>query len=84
MKLTGQFTGTKVMIDKQAGLIKFGENLDPFTVKEGGIWPYLNIPGTCWYPTDTNDQGEGVLEGVYTDYIVDDLFEFNFKYNQMK
>ena len=76
--------GTKVMIDKQAALIKFGENRDPFTVKEGEIWPYLNIPGTCWYPTDTNDQGEGVLEGDYTDYIVDDLFEFNFKYDQMK
>ena len=76
--------GTKVMIDKQAGLIKFGENRDPFTVKEGEIWPYLNIPGTCWYPTDTNDQGEGVLEGDYTDYIVDGLFEFNFKYDQMK
>ena len=81
---TGQFMGTKVQIDQQAGLMKVDDHRVPFPVKKGGIWPYLNIPGTCWYPTNTDDQGGGVLEGIYTDYIVDDLFAFNFKYNQLK
>ena len=81
---TGQFMGIKVIIDKHASLIKFGDNRDPFAVKEGEIWPYLNIPGVCWYPVNTDDEGEGVLEGVYTDYIIDDLFAINFKYNQFK
>ena len=76
--------GIKVDIDKEAGLMKFGDNRAPFSVKNDEIWPYLRMPGTCWYPTDTDDQGVGVLEGVYTDYIVDDLFAFNFKYNQLK
>ena len=72
--------GSDVSIDN--GLMKVGSNRAPFSVKEKKIWPYLKIPGTCWYPTDTDDQGKGVLEGVYTDYIVDDLFAYNFKYNQ--
>ena len=72
--------GSDVSIDN--GLMKIGSNRAPFNVKEEKIWPYLEIPGTCWYPTDTDDQGKGVLEGVFTDYIVDDLFAYNFKYNQ--
>ena len=53
-----------------------------FAVKKGEIWPYLKIPGICWYPIDSDDQGGGVLEGDYTDYIVDDLFANKFKYSQ--
>ena len=79
----GQFMGPEVQIDEQTGLMKVGNRV-PFAVKKGEIWPYLKIPGTCWYPTNTDDQGEGVLEGVYTDYIVNDLFAINFKYSQLK
>ena len=78
--IIGQFMGSDVSIDN--GLLKIGSNQAPFSVKEGKIWPYLKIPGSCWYPTDTDDQGKGVLEIVFTDYIVDDLFAYNFKYNQ--
>ena len=80
---TGQFMGTTVQIDQQAGLMKFDDHV-PFAIKKGEIWSYLNTPGTCWYPTDTDDQGRGILEGVYTDYIVDDLFAINFRYNHFK
>ena len=80
----GQFMGSKVEIDEQAGLMKVGNRQVPFSVKKGEIWPYLKIPGTCWYPTETDDQGEGVLEGMYTDYIVDDLLAIKFKYNKLK
>ena len=79
---TGQFMGSKVQIDEQAGLMSVHDYRAPFSVKKGEMWPYLNIAGSCWYPTDTDDQGTGVLEGVYTDYIVDDLFDKKFKYNQ--
>ena len=76
--------GSKVEIDEQAGLMKVGNRQVPFPVKKGEIWPYLKIPGTCWYPTETDDQGEGVLEGMYTDYIVDDLLAIKFKYSKLK
>ena len=77
---TGQFMGSDVSLDREAGIIKINNHRDPFTVKRGEIWPYLNITGTCWYPTGSDDQGRGIIEGVYTDYIVDDLFAINFKY----
>ena len=76
--------GSNVLIDEDNGLMKIGSNRAPFSVKKGNIWPYLKVTGSCWYPTDTDDQGAGVLEGVYTDYIVDDLFAYDFIYNQFK
>ena len=76
--------GSDVSVDQEDGIMKISHDRVPFTVKKGEIWPYLNTPGTCWYPTDTDDQGGGILEGVYTDYIVDYLFAINFKYNQFK
>ena len=76
--------GSEVSVDEETGIMKIRNNRVPFTVKRGEIWPYLNVAGTCWYPTDSDDEGAGVIEGIYTDYIVDDLFAINFKYNQFK
>lgn len=73
--------GADVAVDEHSGLLRVG-NIAPFSVKEKDIWPYLHRPGKCWYATDAGDQGEGILEGVYTDYIVDDLFNNDFKYNR--
>ena len=72
------------LVDQEAGLIQASHGQMPFAVKKGEIWPYLKIPGACWYSIDSDDQGGGVLEGDYTDYIVDDLFATKFKYNQLK
>ena len=80
----GQFMGADVSNDQDAGIMKIGNDRVPFAVKLGEIWPYLNILGTCWYPINSDEQGGGVIEGVYTDYIVNDLFANNFKYNQFK
>jgi len=76
--------GTGVSHDPEVGLMKFSHNEMPFPVKRGEIWPYLKIAGTCWYPTNSDGQGAGVIEGLYTDYIVDDLFAISYKYNQFK
>ena len=73
-----------ITIDEDNGLMRIGSIRVPFSVKKRMIWPYLRINGTCWYPTDTDDQGTGVLEGVHTDYIVDDLFAYNFRFNKFK
>ena len=76
--------GSNPLVDQEAGLMQPRHDRKPFAVKKGQIWTYLKIPGTCWYPTDSDDQVRGVLEGDYTDYMVDDLFATNFKYNQFK
>ena len=59
--------GADVITDQDAGIIKIGKDRAPFSIKLGKIWPYLNIPGTCWYPVNSNEQGKGVIEGHYTD-----------------
>ena len=64
--------------------MKINHKKVPFAVKKGEIWPYFKILGTCWYPIDSNDQGGRVLEGDYTDYILDDLFATKFKYRVFK
>ena len=76
--------GNNPLVDQEAGLIQTSHDRMPFAVKKGEIWPYLKILGTCWYPTGCDEQGGGVLEGDYTDYIIDDLFATSFKYNQLK
>ena len=52
--------------------MKLGDR-DPILVKRGKAWPFLGIDAECWYAVDTNNQGAGIIEGVYTDYIVDHL-----------
>ena len=73
--------GPNVMIDTKHGLIRIGK-MAPFSVKKGEIWPYLHEPGECWYAINAGNQGEGIVEGSYTDYIVEDLLDTHFKYNQ--
>ena len=45
----------------------------PMAVKKGAAWPFLEITEKCWHGTTIdNDEGE-LVEGIYTDYIVDQL-----------
>ena len=74
----GQFMLDNIKIDEQYQLIKVGK-CQPFPVKKSEVWPFLHIPGECWYGTYTDHQAKGILEGTYTDYITDDLFSTDFK-----
>ena len=73
--------GYEAVIDIENRLIKIGDN-PPFPVTEDGLWAYLNMPGKCWHAVNAGNQGEGILEGTYTDYITEDLFSTSFKYNK--
>jgi len=48
-------------------------NRRPIHVKKGPAWPYLHLNEDCWYGISTDNQGAGVIEGVYTDYITEHL-----------
>ena len=45
----------------------------PIPVKKAPIWLFIGITGYCWYGTATDSQGNGIIRGVYTDYIVEHL-----------
>ena len=72
IKCIGQFLTTDVNIDTENMLLKLSDR-DPILVKRDKAWPFLGIDAECWYAVDTNNQGAGIIKGVYTDYIVDNL-----------
>lgn len=72
----GQFLTADVNIDNENMLMKLGDR-NPILVKKDKAWPYLGINAECWYGAVTNNQGAGIIEGVYTDYIVNDLIPLN-------
>ena len=59
-------------VDIENMLMKLGDH-SPISVKRDKAWPHLGINGECWYGVGTNNQGAGIIDGVYTDYIVDEL-----------
>ena len=70
--ITGQFLTADVHVDEDDHLIKLNDG-QPISVKKGPIWRPMEIAGDCWYRTATDNQGTGIISGVYTDYIVEDL-----------
>ena len=61
-----------VEFDDEHNLLKFN-NHKPISVRKGPAWPYLHINEDCWYGTSTDNQGAGVIEGNYLDYVVQEL-----------
>ena len=68
----GQFLTADVKIDTENMLMKLGDR-NPFSVKRDKVWPHVGINAECWYGAATNNQGAGIIDGIYTDYIVDHL-----------
>jgi len=62
-----------VKIDSKNMLMQLGDR-KPISVKKRMAWPFLRINEDCWYGESTdNNQGVEIIEGTYTDYIVEQL-----------
>jgi len=61
-----------VKIDSKNMLMQLGDR-KPISVKKNMAWPFLGINEDCWYGTVTDNQALGIIEGTYTDYIVEQL-----------
>ena len=59
-------------IDPGYDVMKFGERKS-ILVKRAPACPFLGISELCWYPTVSDSQGAGAIEGVYTEYILEHL-----------
>ena len=53
-------------------LMQLGDR-KPISVKKDKAWPFLGINEECWYGTATDNQGTGIIEGIYIDYAVEHL-----------
>lgn len=52
--------------------MKLGDRM-PISVKKNKAWPFLGIDEECWYGANTDNQGTGIIEGSYLDYVVEHL-----------
>ena len=59
-------------IDAENMLMQLGDR-KPISVKKDKAWHFLGINEDCWYKETTDNQGTGIIEGVYTDYVVQNL-----------
>ena len=73
--ITGQFLTARVVVDVNDQFIKLNDD-HPIPVKKKQMWSFMKIPGYCWYGASTDNQAVGMIKGVYTDYIVKDLFNY--------
>jgi len=72
----GQFLTVDVRIDTDYNVIKLGDR-KPISVKKAPAWPFLGIFTDCWHAEHIDNQATGVIEGVYTDYVVEHLVPNN-------
>ena len=59
-------------IDVENMLMQLGDR-KPISVRKDKAWQFLGINEECWYGMTTDNQGTGIIEGVYIDYVVEHL-----------
>ena len=61
-----------VEIDADYKIMKISDH-KPIAVVKGPAWHFLGADDQCWYGVSTDNQGTGVIEGTYLDYVVEEL-----------
>lgn len=81
---TGQFFRTGVEIDEVRKILIM-PNKEPVPVMRRPVWSFMEREKQddqlCWTAMNPGYQGEGLIDGTYFDYLVDDVMtsEFQFK-----
>ena len=70
--ILGQFMGKEIKMDTEYNMMKIGD-LKPIQVVKAPAWHFLGSNEECWYGKSTNNQGGGVIEGNYMDYVIEEL-----------
>ena len=79
---TGQFLHKEATIVENE-LLKINGRFIP--IEKLPAWDFVHINDTCLHAKPKRGfQAEGIIEGKYTDYIVESLFSSQFHYNKFK
>ena len=62
----------EMYIDTEYNIMKIGGH-KPIQVVKAPAWHFLGTDEECWYGKSTDNQGGGVIEGNYMDYVVEEL-----------
>ena len=79
---TGQFLHKEATIAKNE-LLEINGRFIP--IEKLPAWDFVHINDTCLHAKPKHGfQAEGIIEGKYTDYIVESLFSSQFHYSKFK
>ena len=85
---TGQFFQQGVFVDKVRKIVVL-PGKEPVPVQRKPVWAFMEreMPSDdsqfCWTAMNRGYQGEGLIDGTYFDYLVDDVLSTEFKYNKL-
>ena len=63
---------------------------EPVPVQRKPVWAFMEREKSsdnsqfCWTTMNRGYQGEGLIDGTYTDYLVDDVLSTEFMFNKLK
>lgn len=87
--LTGQFFRSGVVLDSVRKILMV-PGQEPVPVQRKPLWAYMerevhsaDSDKLCWVAMNPGYQGEGLIDGVYFDYLVDDVLSTEFKFNKL-
>ena len=75
-KYAGQFFRSKVKIDRVSKILLL-PNKEPVPLMRRPVWSFMEreqkVDQLCWTAMNYGYQGEGLIEGTYFDYLVNDV-----------
>ena len=81
----GQFFRDGVEIDEVRKILIM-PNKEPVPVMRRPVWSFMERDEKddqlCWTAMNPGYQGEGLIDGTYFDYLVDDVMSTKFKFNK--
>ena len=83
--LTGQFFRDGVAVDEVRKLL-FMPNKAPVPVEWKPVWKYMDREADewtsqhCWAAMNPGQQGKGLIDGHYLDYLVEDVLSSDFQF----
>lgn len=81
----GQFFRSGVEIDEMQR-IAILPNKKPVPVRNRPLWGFMKhktaVNQHCWTAMNHGEQGEGLIDGVYRDYLVNNILSDDFKFKQ--
>ena len=84
---TGQFFRDGVSLDNIRKLLIL-PGKEPVPIQRKPLWAFMerergDLTNFCWVAMNPGYQGEGLIDGSYFDYLVDDVLSTEFKYKKL-
>jgi len=77
----GQFLHKEASVDLENNFLKVNSRVMRF--EKLPAWDFLNSDDGCLHvKPESGYQAEGIIEGKYTDYIMDSLYSTDFEYSE--